>query len=102
VPALPAPRAVEVPAPVPAPAPSLDVEVAPADEDAVADELGAGDDLGDDVDDDELIGRAVERVPEAHTEDEGVFPGLDDDWIDDLSDTQVEQALHWLDQQGAG
>ncbi len=77
--------------------------------DALADDddLGASDDELDDDDGDlaagdveALIGHALEPVPAAG--EDGLFPGLDTDWIDELSTAEVEQALRWLDQQGAG
>lgn len=102
VPAVPAPALDPVPTPAPD---AMDHEEAL---DEVALELDEGDDFGGDelhLDDEreELIGRAVERVPVADLEaEDGLFPGLDTGWLDDLSETEVEQALRWLDQQGAG
>jgi hypothetical protein len=74
----------------------------PLDEaDDLDDLIAGGDDATDDVDEEALIGRAIERVPDAPEED-GLLPGLDTAWVDDLSETEVEQALRWLEQQGAG
>lgn len=101
----------------PAVAPATDPTAAPGDDaidDAIALELDDDDDLGgldddddgadgdgdDDVSEEALIGRALERVPVADGED--LFPATDTEWIDDLSEVEVEQALRWLDQQGAG
>lgn len=89
--------------------------VAPAAEDvAIVDEDVDGEDaelaaigLDDPADEDEaiddevLIGRALEAVPVAEIED-GMLPGLDTAWVEDLSDVEVAQALRWLEQQGAG
>lgn len=65
------------------------------------DDLLAGADDGDHLDEEALIGRALEPVP-APADEEGLLPGLDTEWVDELSETEVEQALRWLDQQGAG
>jgi len=107
--AAPAGRAVD-PSIGPAGDPSIDPAIDPVD-DAIALELDDDDDLGslaadddgdgdDDVSEEALIGRALERVPVADGED--LFPATDTEWIDDLSEVEVEQALRWLDQQGAG
>ncbi len=109
VPVLPA-APVAVPAPTDAPRdraitpdPALDDELAALDD---SDDLGGdgddddGGDLGS-ADDEALIGRALEPVPVAVVDD-GLFPGLDTEWVDDLSEVEVQQALRWLDQQGAG
>jgi hypothetical protein len=82
---------------------ALDDELAILDDDALDDDAALDDDdaLDDGLDPDVLIGSAVERVPQA-TDDDGLMPGLDTEWIDDLSDAEVQQALRWLDQQGAG
>ncbi len=99
------------------PAPAVD-DGAPLDEDALddlaLDELALDDDLDELALDEDagldhdtgldpaaLIGRAIERVPHV-SDEEDVFPGLDTGWLDELSEAEVEQALRWLDQQGAG
>lgn len=101
-------------APDAAPAPDGERAAEPDDDDALDDDvlgelaldgesdLGGAIDLGD-LDHDDLIGHAVERVPVADLEaEDGLFPGLDTAWLDDLSEREVEQALRWLDEQGAG
>lgn len=92
---------------------ALDTEVAdaldaldPDDVLAADDALAAGtalaaDDGVDDLDELALIGHALERVP-TPAEDDGIFPGLDTEFLDDLSEAEVEEALRWLAQQGAG
>ena len=72
-------------------------------EDAELAAVGLDDPADEDeaIDEEVLIGRALERVPVAEVED-GMMPGLDTEWVEDLTDVDVEQALRWLDQQGAG